>query len=114
MKIVILVLLAGVLGGCAGKGAVMTAYWSRPGATLPDLASESDACYQAAVDLEAPSALPGPTGGPRLLPRSMPPPKLWSRLPRDAGFERFDEQLKYERCMTARGWVPAKVAAPTL
>ena len=114
MKIFILVLLAGVLGGCAGKGAVMTAYWSRPGATLPDLASESDTCYQAAVDMAEPSALPCPTGGPKLIPRVTPPPKLWSRLPREAGFERFDEQLKYERCMTARGWVPAKLAAPTL
>lgn len=114
MKILILTVLAGLLAGCAGKPAYLNAYWSRPGGSLQVLASESDTCYQAALDFEAPSALPGPTGGPRLLPRSTPPPRLWARAPRNAGFERFDEQLKYERCMQARGWEAAKAIAPSL
>ena len=109
MRSLVLTVLVGLLAGCTN------AYWSRPGADLPRLATESDACYRAALDAsDSPSALPGPTGGPRLLPRSTPPPKLWDRAPWEAGFERFDEQLRYERCMAARGWEPARAAAPKL
>jgi hypothetical protein len=32
---------------------------------------------------------------------------LWKRPPRQAAFERYDEQVRYERCMHERGWVPA-------
>jgi hypothetical protein len=108
MKTLILAVLAGLLAGCTN------AYWSRPGSTLPVLASESDTCYRASLDVDAPSALPGPAGRPRLLPRSTPPPKLWQRAPREAAFERYDEQLRYERCMVSRGWEPARAGAPTL
>jgi hypothetical protein len=108
MKLVSLALLAGLAAGCTN------AYWTRPGASLPELASESHGCYQASVGFDAPSALPGPSGGPRLLPRSTPPPKLWKRAPEQAAFERLDEQLHYQRCMAARGWTPARAAAPTL
>jgi hypothetical protein len=108
MRTLTLTVLAGLLAGCTN------AYWSRPGATLPVLASESDACYRASLDFDAPSALPGPSGRPLLLPRSAPPPKLWQRAPWEAGFERFDEQLRYERCMVTRGWEAARAAAPRL
>jgi hypothetical protein len=108
MNMFILVVLAGLATGCTST------YWARPGAILPVLASESDACYEASLDLDAPSALPGPSGGPRLLPRSTPPPKLWERAPAEAAFERFDEQLRYERCMRALGWQPARMSAPVL
>lgn len=108
MQTIILVLLAGLITGCA------TNYWTRPGSILPVLASESDACYEASLDTGAPSALPGSSGGPRLLPRSAPPPRLWERAPGEAAFERFDEQLRYERCMRAFGWRPARVSAPVL
>jgi hypothetical protein len=108
MKVFMVAVLAGLIGGCTST------YWTRPGTSLPELASESHACYQASLDSDAPSSLLGPSGRPRLLPRSTPPPMLWKRAPRDAGFERFDEQLRYERCMRALGWAPARVAAPTL
>jgi len=108
MRTLILTVLAGLLAGCTN------AYWTRPGSSLPVLATESDACYRASLEYDAPSALPGPTGRPLLLPRSTPPPRLWQRAPWEAAFERFDEQLKYERCMHARGWEPAKASAPTL
>ena len=49
-----------------------------------------------------------------MLPRTEPPPKLWERAPRDAGFERYDEQLRNERCMRVRGWEPARVTTPKL
>ena len=108
MNTLTLIVVVGFLAGCT------TSYWTRPGASLPELASESDGCYQASLDLDAPSALPGPSGQPRLLPRSTPPPRLWERPPSEAAFERFDEQLKYERCMRALGWGPARVSPPTL
>jgi hypothetical protein len=106
MRVIILAVLAGLASGCTN------AYWSRPGATLPVLASESDACYAASLDLDAPSALPGPGGQPRLLRRSTPPPRLWERAPQEAAFEHVDEQLQYARCMRARGWRPTRIAAP--
>lgn len=108
MKPFMLVVLAGLITGCTN------AYWARSGATLPDLVRESENCYRAALEVEAPSALPGPSGQPRLLPRTTPPPNLWQRPPRQAAFETFDGQLRYERCMSARGWESARTTAPTL
>jgi hypothetical protein len=88
------------LAGCS------TAYWSRPGSELPDLASESHACYASAIGGESPAAFPAqsPRGSARLLPSTEPPPQLWERSPRQAGFARFEEQQRYERCMQQRGW----------
>jgi hypothetical protein len=101
-----IVLSVGLLtAGCS------TVYWDRPGARLPDLAFESQSCYEAALASESPSALAVTSGSPSLLPRTKPPPALWKRAPRQAGFERFDEQVRYERCMRARGWQPAPGAA---
>jgi hypothetical protein len=108
MKTFTLAVLVGLLAGGTST------YWTRPGSSLPQLASDSDGCYEASLDFDAPSALPGPGGRPRLLPRSTPPPRLWERAPWDAAFERFDEQLRYERCMRALGWRPARVSAPAL
>ena len=100
--------LALMLSGCT------TAYWDRPGAQLPDLASESEACYQAALDPETPAAFPARGATERLLPRTEPPPALWKRPPREAALEYFDEQLRYERCMRALGWQPVRTAPPAL
>jgi hypothetical protein len=102
MRIVTLAVLTGLTAGCAAT----TAYWDRPGATLPQLASESEACYREAVAGESPSALPrsDPAAGNRLLTGAEPPPVLWKRPPRQAAFERYDEQVRYERCMRERGW----------
>jgi hypothetical protein len=102
MRTIILTVLAGLIAGCAAT----TSYWDRPGATLTQVASESDACYRASLDEDSPSALPGPGSSVRLLPRSDPPPVLWKRAPRQAALEHFDEQFRYERCMRQRGWVP--------
>jgi hypothetical protein len=105
MRIMALGVLAGLAGLTAGC-ATTTAYWDRPGARLPQLASESEGCYREAIAEESPSAMPAegwPSGG-RLLPRSAPPPALWKRAPRQAAFERYDEQVRYERCMRERGW----------
>ena len=103
-----------VLGGCSTAANVTTlnltnAYWTRPSASLQEVADESRACYVAAVQAvegEYPSAFPaaGDSKGGRLLPPTEPTPKLWARSPREAGFARFDEQLRYERCMRQRGW----------
>ena len=100
-----------VLGGCSSG----STYWSRPDAKLEDVAHESGACYKAAVEAvegEFPSALPSATASgttsARLLPPTDPPPKLWARSPREAGFGRFDEQLRYERCMRQRGWTTTR------
>jgi hypothetical protein len=103
MRIISVAVLAGLTAGCA----MTTAYWDRPGGKLPQLASESEACYREAIADESPSALPAsePAPGGRLLPRSEPPPTLWKRPPRQAAFERYDEQQRYERCMRERGWV---------
>jgi hypothetical protein len=101
MRNVILAVLAGLLVGCG----TTTAYWDRPGANLTQVVSESEACYRAALDDDSPSALATAESSMRLLPRSEPPPALWKRAPRQAGFGRFDEQQRYERCMRQRGWV---------
>lgn len=103
-----LICLALVLTACATAYRDPKAYWTRPAATLPVLADESTACYRASLDEESPAAFPSPSSSPRLLPRTEPPPKLWEREPRQAGFERFDEQLRYERCMRVRGWQPTR------
>ena len=97
-----------VMTGCT------TAYWDRSGARLPDLARESKDCYQTALAVESPAALAAPGDSPRLLPRTEPPPALWKRAPRDATFERFNEQLRYERCMRALGWQPIRAMPPAL
>jgi hypothetical protein len=104
MRIGILAVLIGLTAGCATP----TAYWDRPGARLSQLASESEACYRESIPDESPSALPAsePAPGGRLLPRSEPPPALWKRAPRQAAFERYDEQIRYDRCMRERRWAP--------
>ena len=111
MRILGLLLVAATLTGCStaawdrsGEIVPARAYWGRPGATLPVLADESQACYHAAIVEESPSALPGSGRGRLLLPRTEPPPRLWERAPRKAGFEHVDEELRYDRCMKARGW----------
>jgi hypothetical protein len=105
MRTLVLTLLVGLTVACT----TTTAYWTRPGATLPQLVQESGECYRSSLAEESPSALPAanPKPGPRLLPRSEPPPTLWRRAPSQAGLERFDEQLRYERCMHMRGWMAA-------
>jgi hypothetical protein len=98
--------LALMLSGCT------TAYWDRPGAQLPDLARESEACYQVALDPATPAAFPARGATERLLPRTEPPPALWNRAPREAALEHFDEQLRYERCMRSLGWQVARYGGP--
>jgi hypothetical protein len=101
MRITILTVLVGLTAGCTST----TAYWDRPGASFPQLVSEAEGCYRDALSEPSPSALPGEAS--RAVRRSELPPALWKRPPRQAGLERFDEQLRYERCMHARGWVPS-------
>jgi hypothetical protein len=91
-----------------------TAYWDRPGARLPDLASEAERCYQASIVVESPAALAVTPDAPRLLPRTEPPPRLWQRAPHEAALEHFDEQLRYEGCMRALGWRPVRAAPANL
>ncbi|HEU5194121.1 MAG TPA: hypothetical protein VFW70_05220 [Methylomirabilota bacterium] len=98
------------LAACATPYKDPRAYWARPDGTLVQLVDESEACYRDSVDAESPAAFPNGAAGPRLLPRTEPPPKLWERAPRNAGFEKFDEQLRYERCMRVRGWRPTRTA----
>ena len=114
MRAIKLITVALVLTACATPYRDPKAYWTRPSATLPVLASESEECYRASIDSEAPSALPSFGPGSGLLPRTQPPPKLWEREPRNANFERFDEQLRYERCMRERGWRPARTTRSAL
>jgi hypothetical protein len=110
MRTLIVSIVAVLVAGCASMGP----YWSRSGATRSQLIDESGMCYRASIDDDYPAALPGPGSTPRLLPRSEPPPALWTRAPRQAGLERFDEQQRYERCMHARGWVPGRASTPAL
>jgi len=114
MRLISLTAALIVLTACATPYWDPKAYWTRPDATLPQLADESGACYRSSLDPDMPSAFPGTSPTNPLLPRSSPPPKLWERAPRDVTFERFDEQLRYERCMRIRGWKPARVTTPTL
>ena len=112
MRAITSIALMLILGACATPYRDPSAYWTRPDATLPVLADESTACYRASLDPDMPSAFPSGPSGLRLLPRTEPPPKLWERDPRQAGFERFDEQLRYERCMSQRGWTPVRMTVP--
>jgi hypothetical protein len=114
MRLISLIAALVALTACATPYWDPKAYWTRPAATLPELADESTACYRSSLDSDMPSAFPGTSPTNPLLPRSSPPPKLWERAPRDVTFERFDEQLRYERCMRIRGWTPARVTTPTL
>jgi hypothetical protein len=114
MRVIALLLLTLAATGCTATAYWdPKSYWSRPGARLPELADETGACYQAAVEAESPAALAVATNGPRLLPRTEPPPKVWERAPHQVGLERFEERARYGRCMRARGWQPAKVVSPT-
>ena len=112
MRVFALLLLTLAATGCTTAYWDPKSYWSRPGARLPELADEAEVCYQAAVDAESPSALAVATNGPRLLPRTEPPPKVWERAPHQVALERFDEQARYDRCMRARGWLPVKAVSP--
>jgi len=114
MRVISLTALTLILAACATPYHDPKAFWTRPDATLPELADESTACYRASLDADTPSAFPSGSTGPALLPRTQPPPKLWERTPREAGFERPDEQLRYERCMRVRGWRPGRTTVPSL
>ena len=114
MRVFSLIALTLAVTACATPYKDPKAYWARADATLPQLADEADACYRAALDAETPAAFPSGATGPRLLPRTEPPPKLWERAPREAGFEKFDEQLRYEHCMRVRGWRPTRTTTPSL
>ena len=114
MRVISLTALTLLVAACATPYHDPKAFWTRPDATLPQLADESQACYRASLDADAPSAFATSGSGPRLLPRTEPPPKLWEREPRQAGFERYEEQLRYERCMRVRGWRPARSTTPAL
>jgi hypothetical protein len=90
-------------------------YWTKPGATRPVLAHDTEACYRAALSsADYPSALsqpaPSPTTPSPATARSTPPSELWTRAPRDAGFERFDERLRYEKCMADLGYQTTRPA----
>jgi len=111
MRTLIVSIVAVLVAGCTS--ASMGPYWSRAGATRAQLIDESGKCYRDSIDDNYPAMLPGPGSTSRLLPRSEPPPALWTRAPRQAGLERFDEQQRYERCMSAHGWVPGRAAPPT-
>ena len=114
MRAITAIALMLVLGACAMPYHDPRVFWTRPDATLPVLADESAACYRASLDPDMPSAFPSGSSGLRLQGRTEPPPRLWERDPRQAGFERFEEQLRYERCMGLRGWTPARTFTPTL
>jgi len=114
MRVISLIAVIVAVTACATPYWDPKAYWTRPDATLPDLAHESEACYRAALDPDLPAAFPGAGPTNPILPRTTPPPKLWARAPREVAFERFDEQLRYERCMRVRGWGPARMTTPTL
>ncbi len=94
--------MATALTGCSER------FWARPDTPLPTLARDAEGCYRRAVAAEA-AALPGPDArrGPLLL-TTEPPPAVWERAPASAGFTRFDEQLRYEACMTERGYRTAR------
>ncbi|HXH83765.1 MAG TPA: hypothetical protein VNN07_12675 [Candidatus Tectomicrobia bacterium] len=96
--------MAGVLAGCAQP------FWTRPETGLPRIARDANRCYETAV-APAGAALPAAAAAERrgaLLPATQPPPELWERAPGDSGFTRFDEQLRYEACMTRLGYRPTR------
>jgi hypothetical protein len=102
MKTLATIILVLLLAACATPP-----YWTKPGVTRPVLADDTTACYWAALgSTESPSALSRPTGSTSTsgLPLSVPPPELWNRAPREVGFERFDERLRYEKCMADLGY----------
>jgi len=100
MKAFTSVLAALLLAGCATPS-----FWAKPGATRPVLARDTGACYRAALATDYPSALSQPTAPPAVsTPRDVPPPRLWTRAPHEVGFERFDERLRYEKCMADLGY----------
>jgi hypothetical protein len=112
MRVIATVLLMLAATGCTTAYTDPKSYWGRPGARLPELADEAEACYQASVAAESPSAFAVASDAPRLLPRTEPPPKVWERAPHQAALQRFDEQARYDRCMRARGWQPIKAVPP--
>jgi len=114
MRTITLLAVIAAVTACASPYWDARAYWTRPDATLPELAHESDACYRASLDPDMPAAFPGTGKANPILPRTVPPPKLWQRAPHEVALERFDEQLRYERCMRVRGWRPARVTTPSL
>jgi len=88
-------------------------YWTKAGATRLVLADDTEACYWTALQAtDSPSALARESGSTSALgvPLSTPPPELWDRAPREVGFERFDERLRYEKCMTDLGYRPTRPA----
>jgi hypothetical protein len=97
-----------LVAGCSTSTSLP--YWGRPGATRAQLVDDTSTCYRASLDDEYPSALPGAASTSQLLPRSEPPPRVWTLPPREAGLGRFDEQLRYERCMRDRGWAATRSA----
>ena len=112
MRLISVLLLSLAATGCMTAYRDPNAYWGRPGATLAVLADEAQACFQASIDAESPAAFAVSPQGPRLLPRTEPPPKVWERAPQQLPFERFDEQARYDRCMRARGWQAIKMVSP--
>ncbi len=100
MKALTPVLAALLLAGCATPS-----FWTKPGATRPVLVRDTEACYHAALATDYPSALSRPTPPPAVAtPRDAPPPALWTRAPHAVGFERFDERLRYDKCMADLGY----------
>lgn len=89
-------------------GACTTAFWDRPGATQLARAQDTEACYRGALGAPLPAALPRATAGAPSAPSDQPPPALWRRAPSEAGFARFDEQLRYDRCMRDLGYRPSR------
>lgn len=100
MKALTPVLATLLLAGCATPS-----FWTKPDATRPVLARDTEACYHAALATDYPSALSQAAAPPAAAtPRDVPPPALWTRAPHEVGFERFDERLRYEKCMADLGY----------
>jgi hypothetical protein len=104
-KVVPLAALA--VGGLA-VGGCTTAFWDRPGATRVGLAQDTDACYRRAVDAPFPAALPRGTAKASGGLGDPPPPQLWRQAPSETAFVRFDESLRYDRCMRELGYRPTR------
>jgi hypothetical protein len=103
MKVIAPVLAALLLAACATP-----AFWTKSGASRGTLADDTERCYKEALSDAYPSASPrtdsSSTAPGLATPRTTPPPQLWTRAPRDIGFEHFDERLRYERCMAVQGY----------